>query len=287
MSPIAIATYASSPYLHRPLKRERGVMGRSAMKYTHPPGSRRKDHVAHTATPELERLAVFGAKRPHRRSRAKPQVTLVAADCEGRVATALRLDTRGAIVGRDRHDPLDAEEGATLLPHLRMYLPFQPQELVGDVVAKARRAVLFDARRQRERERRFLGPGRVFRVEVHLGTLRVHHAPAQLGHGHLGARPFARAGDEAGGHGVREDVGDLLHDGGAGREAYDARGAAVPEGAFPGAEHLRAERDEAIEEMQELRQDAEGIAHDEVQMVHMAQKACTCMPKRVAETARA
>ncbi|KYF83664.1 hypothetical protein BE11_24205 [Sorangium cellulosum] len=147
-----------------------------------------------------------------------------------------------------------------------MRLSFLFLELGGDITTKALRAVMLDARRQRERERHFVRPLWVLRVEVRRGARCAQQAVTDLARIHLGARPLARMSDEAGGYRVRDDIRDFFHHCRSRKQPYHAGGFVIPYRPFPFTEHLRAERDDTMEKLQEARQDAIHIGHYEVQM---------------------
>ncbi|KYF54192.1 hypothetical protein BE08_44850 [Sorangium cellulosum] len=139
-------------------------------------------------------------------------------------------------------------------------------KLGGNLTTKVLRDVLLDDRRQRERERYLLRPLRIFRIEIRRGTRRAQHTITEFAHMHLGARPLMGMPDQSGGHRIREDVGDLLHHRRARQQPYHARGFVVPHRPFPPAQDLRAERNNPMKELQEARQHAICIGHDDMQM---------------------
>jgi hypothetical protein len=123
-----------------------------------------------------------------------------------------------------------------------------------------------DRRWKRNFQGRLFGPIGIACVEVGLGASRAQQAEAELAGEHLRARPLARMADEPRCNRVRQRVGDLLHHRFPCREAHGARRFVIPHRPFPGSEHLRSERDDTVEELQEARQHAVLVSDDEVEM---------------------
>ncbi|KYG09621.1 hypothetical protein BE21_16805 [Sorangium cellulosum] len=153
-----------------------------------------------------------------------------------------------------------------MLLRLCMGLSFLALELGRDLQAKGLRVLLLDGRRQRERECRLLDPLRILWIEICGRAQRVQHSTTEVTHIHLDARPFARVPNQASSHRVREHVGDLLYHRRLRHELYHARGLMVPYWPFPLPQHLGAQCDQAMVKLQEARQHALHIGHDQVQM---------------------
>lgn len=147
-----------------------------------------------------------------------------------------------------------------------MRLRFQLIELSAHLAAEIVGSLFRNVWWERERQRRFLRPLRIGGVEVDLWTFGVEYATAEFVYKHLCAWPIARVLHQACGYGVGQDVRDLLDHDLLRHEPYHAGLLVIPYWSFPRAVHLGAERNEAMEKLQEARQRAMYVGDNKMQV---------------------